>query len=199
VAHIQLPEGLPGIRGPMVFSPETTRPLCDLVQVLLTSPHTLTPAEREMIATYVSSQNDCVYCQSCHGSTAAQHLGGRDGDYELIARIKQNYEATTISAKMKALLAIAGKVQMGGKQVSGDDVARARQEGATDKEIHDTVLIAAAFCMFNRYVDGLATWQPSDPEIYREIGMLTAQLGYAGRDYKKPLKAITAKTDKADV
>ena len=199
MAHIQLPEGLPGIRGPMVFSPETTKPLCDLVQVLLTGPHTLTPAEREMIATYVSSRMTASTVRVSHGSTAAQHLGDRDGDYELIARIKQNYEATTISAKRKALLAIAGKVQKGGKHVSGDDVARARQEGATDKEIHDTVLIAAAFCMFNRYVDGLATCQPSDPEIYREIGMLTAQLGYAGRDYKMPLKPIAAKTGKADV
>jgi uncharacterized peroxidase-related enzyme len=183
----------------MVFSPETTKPLCDLVQVLLTGPHTLTPAEREMIATYVSSQNDCNYCQSCHGSTAAQHLGGKDADYELIARMKENFEATPISSKMKALLAIAGKVQKGGKHVTGDDVARARQEGATDKEIHDTVLIAAAFCMFNRYVDGLATWQPSDPEIYREIGKQTSQLGYVGRDYKKPLQAIAAKREKAEV
>src|ERR1700729_479195 len=128
--HIPLTEGLPGIRGPMVFSPETTKPLCDLVQALLTGPHRLTLAEREMIATYVSSQNDCVYCQSCHGSTAAQHLGGKDADYELIAEIKQDYEATEISSKMKALLAIAGKVQKGGKHVTGDDVARARQEGA---------------------------------------------------------------------
>jgi uncharacterized peroxidase-related enzyme len=183
----------------MVFSPETTKPLCDLVQVLLTGPHTLTPAEREMIATYVSSQNDCAYCQNCHGSTAAQHLGGQDADYDLIASMKQNYEATAISSKMKSLLAIAGKVQKGGKHVTGDDVARARREGANDKEIHDTVLIAAAFCMFNRYVDGFGTSQPSDPEIYREIGMLTAQLGYADRDYKKPLKAIAGKPDKVEV
>jgi len=193
MAHITLPEGLPGIRGPMVFSPETTKPLCDLVQVLLTGPHTLTPAEREMIATYVSSQNDCFYCQTCHGSTAAQHLGGSDADYELIAEIKRDYQATPISAKMKALLAIAGQVQMGGKHVTTVEIERARQHGATDKEIHDTVLIAAAFCMFNRYVDGLATWQPTEPEIYREIGKLTSQLGYAGRDYKKPLQAIAAK------
>lgn len=175
----------------MVFSPETTKPLCDLVQVLLTSSHSLTPAEREMIATYVSSQNDCLYCPSCRGSTAAQHLGGSEADYELVAGIKQNYEATAISSKMKALLAIAGKVQKGGKHVTGNDVAHARQEGATDREIPDTVLIAAAFCMFNRYVDGLGTWQPCNPEMYPEIGTLTAQLGYAGRDYKKPLKAIS--------
>lgn len=199
MAHIQLPGGLPGIRGPMVFSPDTTKPLCDLVQVLLTGPHSLTPAEREIIATYVSSQNDCFYCQSCHGSTAAQHLGGSDADYELIDHIKQNYEATAISPKLKALLTIAGKVQKGGKHVTGGDVARARQEGATDKEIHDTVLIAAAFCMFNRYVDGLATWQPSDPEIYQEIGKQTSRLGYVGRDYKRPLQAIAAKSEKVEV
>src|ERR1700722_16979701 len=123
MTHIQLPQGLPGIRGPMVFSPETSKPLCDLVQVLLTGPHSLTPAEREMIATYVSSQNDCFYCQSCHGSTAAKPLGGRAADYELIACLKQNYEATPISLKMKALLAIAGKVQKGGQHVTGEDVA----------------------------------------------------------------------------
>ena len=107
--------------------------------------------------------------------------------------MKGNFEATALSGKMKALLNIAGKVQQGGKQVKAGDVERARREGATDKEIHSTVLIAAAFCMFNRYVDGLATWQPRDSEIYREIGQQTARLGYVDRDYKKPLQAIAAK------
>ena len=193
MAHISLTEGLPGIRGPMTFSPETTKPLAELAQVLLTGPHTLTPAEREVIATYVSSQNDCFYCQSCHGSTAAQHLGGKDADYEFIGEMKRDFESTRLSPKMKALLNIAGKVQQGGKNVTTSDVERARREGATDKEIHDTVLIAAAFCMFNRYVDGLATWQPTDPEIYREIGRQTSKQGYVGRDYGNRLEAIAAK------
>jgi uncharacterized peroxidase-related enzyme len=193
MAHIDLTEGLPGIRGPMVFSPETTKPLSELAQVLLTGPHSLAPAEREMIATYVSSENDCYYCQHCHGSTAAQHLGGGEKEYEFIAQMKRDFESTALSPKMKALLNIAGKVQKGGKQVTTVDVKRARQEGATDEEIHDTVLIAAAFCMFNRYVDGLATWQPGDPGVYREIGQHTARLGYVGRDYKKPLEAIASK------
>ena len=114
-------------------------------------------------------------------------------DYEFISQMKRNFEATSLSAKMKALLNIAGKVQKGGKQVTTADVARARDEGATDKEIHDTVLIAAAFCMFNRYVDGLETWQPEEPEIYREIGQQTSRLGYVGKDYKKPLQAIAGK------
>jgi alkylhydroperoxidase family enzyme len=84
--HITLKQGLPGIRGPMVFSPETTKPLCDLVEVLLTGPHSLTTAEREMIATYVSSQNDCYFCQHAHGSIVAQHLGGKPADYEICRR-----------------------------------------------------------------------------------------------------------------
>lgn len=192
MAHIDFGEGIPGIRGPMIFSPETAKPLNDLAQVLLTGPHTLTPAEREMIATYVSSQNDCLFCQSCHGSIAAQHMGGSDADYELISQMKKDYTCVPISEKMKTLLNIAGKVQKGGKQVTADDVAKARAQGATDKEIHDTVLIAAAFCMYNRYVDGLATWQPSDPEVYREIGKLSVKLGYVNRDYKKPLDSVVA-------
>ena len=167
--------------------------MCDLVQVLLRDDHTLTRAEREMIATYVSSENDCHYCQHCHGSTAAQHLGGKENDYALIDQIKCDYEATNISDKMKALLAIAGKVQQGGKNVTTADVDRARQQGATDKEIHDTVLIAAAFCMFNRYVDGLGTWQPHDPEMYLEIGKQTATQGYVNRDLSKPLESLATK------
>jgi AhpD family alkylhydroperoxidase len=77
MAHIEFDQGLPGIRGALALSPATTKPLSELVEVLLRGPHTLTPAEREMIAAYVSSQNDCHYCQSCHGATAAEHLGGR--------------------------------------------------------------------------------------------------------------------------
>ena len=175
MAHIQVPEGLPGILGPMAISPESTKALRELVEVLLRGPNTLTPAEREIIATYVSSRNDCCFCQLSHGAAAAEHLSG---NYELIDRIKLDFESTEISSKLKALLAIAGKVQKGGKHVTSEDVARARQQGATDKEIHDTVLIAAAFCMFNRYVDGLATWQPTDPEMYREMGKIMAHVGY---------------------
>ena len=162
MAHIQVPEGAPGILGPMAISPESTKALRELVEVLLRGPNTLTPAE--MIAMYVSSQNDCCFCQLSHGAAAAEHLSG---DYDLIDRVKRNYATAEISDKLKSLLAIAGKVQKGGKRVTPEDIARVRQEGATDKEIHDTVLIAAAFCMFNRYVDGLDTWQPTDQRLSR--------------------------------
>ena len=175
MAHIKVPDNLPGILGPMAISPETTKALRELAEVLLRGPNTLTPGEREIIATCVSTQNDCCFCQLSHGAAAAEHLGG---NYELIDRIKQNFGTAEISEKLRALLAIAGKVQKGGKHVTGEDVERARQQGATDKEIHDTVLIAAAFCMYNRYVDGLGTWQPTDPKAYREMGRSMADVGY---------------------
>src|ERR1035438_8930949 len=140
--HIPLSPELSGIRGAMAFRPETARPLNELVEVLLRGPSTLTPGERELIATYVSSQNDCFFCQNIHGAIAAYHLGG---DEKLVLDVKQNYEGALISNKLKALLAIAGKVQQGGKNVLPADIECARREGASDLEIHDTVLIAAAF------------------------------------------------------
>jgi uncharacterized peroxidase-related enzyme len=175
MAHIRLPEGIPGILGPMAFRPETAKPLNELAEVLLRAPNSLPRADREMIATYVSAQNDCRFCQSAHGAVAAHYL---DGNEKLVNEIKLDFEGAAISDKLKALLAVAGKVQIGGKLVSGEDVARARQQGATDQEIHDTVLIAAAFCMFNRYVDGLATWAPTDPELYRQNGKRLVEDGY---------------------
>jgi uncharacterized peroxidase-related enzyme len=172
MAHIQLPEGLPGILGPMAFSPDTAKPLNALAEVLLRAPNSLSEADREMIATYVSSQNDCYFCQN---AVTAYRLGGNE---KLVNDVKFDFESAGISGKLKGLLNIAGKVQKGGKQVTTDDVARAREQGATDKEIHDTVLIAAAFCMYNRYVDGLATWAPTDANMYRENGKRLTEIGY---------------------
>jgi uncharacterized peroxidase-related enzyme len=175
MAHIHLQEGLPGILGPMAFRPETAKPLNELAEVLLRGANTLSPGERELIATYVSSQNDCFFCQTIHGAVAAYHLGQNE---QLVLDVKQNPDGAAISDKLKTLLTIAGKVQRGGKHVQTSDVERARALGATDQEIHDTVLIAAAFCMYNRYVDGLATWAPDDPEVHRSNGAQLAETGY---------------------
>ena len=173
--HIDLPPGLSGIRSAMAFRPETARPLNALVEVLLTGPSTLTPGERELIATYVSSRNCTHYCHSIHGAIAAAHLGG---DEALVRQVKTDFTQAAISPKLKALLVIAGKVQQDGKLVTPADVEAARKLGATDIEIHDTVLIAAAFCMYNRYVDGLATWQPREESMYAQMGKHLASEGY---------------------
>jgi uncharacterized peroxidase-related enzyme len=173
--HIALPPDLPGIRGAMAFRPQTARPLNALVEVLLTGENTLSRGERELIATYVSSLNCTHYCHSIHGAIAAAHLGGDEG---LVRQVKTNFMRAAVSPRLKALLTIAGKVQQDGKLVTSADVDAARALGATDLEIHDTVLIAAAFCMYNRYVDGLGADQPDDEALYRERGKRVARDGY---------------------
>jgi uncharacterized peroxidase-related enzyme len=172
--HIHLPDGFPGISAGFAFRPETAKPMRELAHILLHEPGSLTPGERELIATYVSSRNDCHFCQSSHGAAAACLLG----DASVVEQVKADFLAAPVSPKLKALLAIAGKVQQDGKLVTAADVEAARKQGATDLEIHDTVLIAAAFCMYNRYVDGLGTPQPRDPDLYAEMGKHLAGEGY---------------------
>jgi uncharacterized peroxidase-related enzyme len=175
MAYINLNNQFPGIVGLMHYRPETAKPLNELAEILLRGPSTLTSAEREMIASYVSYQNECHFCHSSHGAAAAHHL---DGDLSLMDDIKAGFQKTEISDKLRALLNIAKKVQALGNMVTPVDIEAARKEGATDLEIHDTVLIAAAFCMYNRYVDGLGTWAPEEKEAYDDTGKMLANEGY---------------------
>jgi uncharacterized peroxidase-related enzyme len=161
--HITLNSTEPGIRGLLLYRPETGQPLSELAEVLLRGPSTLTRGERELIAAYVSGLNDCQYCSGSHSACAAAQL---PGGMTLVEQVRADPASAPLSAKLKALLRIAAAVQQSGLAVTADDVAAARAEGATDLEIHDTVLIAALFCMFNRYVDGLATVAPEDSERY---------------------------------
>lgn len=175
--YIDLPEGLPGILGPMVFRPETAKPLNDLAEVLLRSPNTLERGEREVIAMYVSRLNQCHFCHTSHATFAALQL---DGGWEVVDAVLADPVGTqAVSPKLRALLVIAAQVQQSGTAVTQDAIDAARSQGATDVEIHDAVLIAAAFCMFNRYVDGLGTWAPQDREDYAETGRMIVEVGYA--------------------
>ncbi|MEV4246086.1 carboxymuconolactone decarboxylase family protein [Streptosporangium canum] len=161
--HITLNSDEPGIRGLMRFRPETGRPLSDLADVLLRGESPLSRGERELITTYVSGLNECRYCTSAHAAFAAAQL---PEGMALVEQVHADPDSAPISAKLKALLGIAAAVQQGGRQVGDHHIAAARAEGATDMEIHDTVLVAAASCMVNRYVDGLATFAPDDPAAY---------------------------------
>lgn len=176
MAHINVPEGVPGIRSLVMFRPETGKPLYDLAQVLLRGESPLTEGERELIATYVSHRNECVFCTSSHAAAARCLLGA---DAALVDALLADMESTELSDKMKALLRIAGKVQILGKEVQQADIDAAKAAGATDRELHDTVLIAATFSMFNRYVDGLASFTPQEPEAYVAMGQRLATQGYA--------------------
>jgi uncharacterized peroxidase-related enzyme len=161
--HISLGNDQPGIRSLFMYRPETAYPMSMLVEILLRGPSTLTPGERELIATYVSSRNNCSYCTSAHAAFAAAQL---PQGMALVDQVRADPQDAPVTPKLAALLRIAGAVQQSGKDVRSEDVELARKEGATDLEIHDTVLIAATFCMFNRYVDGLATTVRPDPAAY---------------------------------
>jgi uncharacterized peroxidase-related enzyme len=179
MAHIDLgvdESQFPGIRGPMAYRPETAKPLNELAEVLLRAqPHPLTPGERELIAAYVSGLNDCNFCCSSHSAFAAAQL---PTGMKLVDEVRASVDEAPVSPKMRALLHIAAAVQQTGRAVTRELVAAARDEGATDLEIHDTVLIAAAFCMYNRYVDGLATLSPTDPAAYTESAKRIVEHGY---------------------
>jgi len=174
VPYIELGNDSAGIRSLFMYRPETAKPIAEIAEVLLQGPSTLERWERELIATHVSTLNECNFCAYSHAAVTTASL---PEGLNLIS-IREDLAAAPISDKLKALLDIAAAVQKGGKQVTAELVAKARAAGAEDLEIHDTVLIAASFCMVNRYVDGLATFTPENPDDYAEGGEALAAHGY---------------------
>ncbi len=172
--YIPLESHLPGITGLLEYRKDTAAPIRELTQILLRGPSSLSEGERELIATVVSSRNQCTFCVTAHTAAADILLG----EVETSISVKKDILTSPVSDKMKALLTIASQVQSGGKNVTEDSIRKAKDEGATDIEIHDTVLIAALFCLYNRYVDGLATVTPADPDFYQSLGERLKDHGY---------------------
>ena len=175
--HINFNNTYPGIRAALSFRPEVAPPLGMLTDILLRESSGLSLADRELIGMHVSALNNCDYCFKSHAAIACIYL---NNDEQLIGNIQKDYTTAPITGKLKSLLTIAGKVQQSGKAVTPEDIENARQQGASDLDIHDTVLIAALFCLFNRYVDGLATTTPTDEESYRIRAQQVADRGYSG-------------------
>lgn len=172
--YIPLKENLPGITGLLDYRQDTALPIRQLTQILLRGESTLTEGERELIATVVSFGNECKFCTAAHSAAADILL-----EAPLISeKVKEDPGTAPVSDKMKALLDIARAVQKNGKLVSPAMVEAARRQGATDLELHDTVLIAALFSLYNRYVDGLATVTPSEPAFYDRLGHILKDKGY---------------------
>jgi uncharacterized peroxidase-related enzyme len=175
MAYISVKEGVPGIRSLFQFSPETGKPLCDLAETLLRGPSPLSSAERELIAAYTSHRNECMFCRNSHAAAARCWFGD---DQKIVDDLLYHNNDQKLSDKMRALLDLAGKVQQGGISVLPADIESARNAGASDTDIHDTVLIAASFSMFNRYVDGLGAFTPSEESDYLEMGKRMSETGY---------------------
>lgn len=188
--YIPLEEHLPGITGLLEYDQEAAKPIRELTQILLRGPSTLTEGERELIATVVSNGNQCRFCTSAHTAAADILLG----DNETSESVKENISTAPVSDKMKALLTIASMARENGKAVTKEAIDKAKNEGATDIEIHDTVLIAALFCLYNRYVDGLATVTPTNPHFYKGLAERLRDHGYnrlaQGYDHLKKDKSL---------
>lgn len=172
--YIPLEEHLPGITGLLEYRKDSGQPILELTQILLLGPSTLTEGERELIATVVSSGNQCTFCTTAHTAAADVLIG----DTETASKVKQDISTAPVSNKMKALLTIAAMVRESGKSVRAEAIQKAKDEGVTDIEIHDTVLIAALFCLYNRYVDGLATALPADSNYYNVLAGRLVNHGY---------------------
>lgn len=178
MTHIELgvdEQMFPGMAGLAQYRPETAGPLLDLAQILLRGPSALSPGERELIASYVASRDECDFCVGSHGAFAAAQL---DEGMDLVKQVHHDLDSAPVTEKLRGLLRIAGAAQQGGHQVTAELVAAAREAGASDLEIHDTVLIAAALSMFTRYVDGLATSSPEDPAVFTMLAQHLVAAGY---------------------
>ncbi|MEP7196973.1 MAG: carboxymuconolactone decarboxylase family protein [Saprospiraceae bacterium] len=173
--HIELQENIPGIKSLFLFRPDTGQALYELAQVILREESPLSIAERELIAAFVSRQNECIFCTNSHAASARVLYESEEG---LVDFALNDYQNSTLSDKMKSLLKISECVAKDARTVSNEIIEEARKNGAQDREIHDTVLIAASFCMFNRYVDGLDTFTPLDNELYKQMGERMANNGY---------------------
>lgn len=174
MAYINTGVNQPGIVELLFYKGSTGKALSNLAHALLHGPSGLTRGERELIASYVSKLNDCEFCHHSHSASANVHLGDNG---KTVGCLIDDIASSPVSDKLKALLNIAGKVQQSGKAVSKQDIEAAKRIGASDEDIHDTVLIAAAFCMYNRYVDGLGT-TPAASDEYPDMGKRLAKKGY---------------------
>lgn len=173
--HIQTGNSQPGIVSLLFYKKSTGKALSTLAQTVLRGPSPLTSGEREMIAAYVSWLNQCEFCHQSHAASAVCQFTNGDS---LIEAYRKDNNISGFSPRMQALLAIASQVQQSGRHVTDEAVAKAKAEGVTDEMLHDAVLVAAAFCMYNRYVDGLKTPLPEKHEEYADMGKRLSTSGY---------------------
>lgn len=172
--YIPLNENLPGITGLLNYRLDTALPIRQLTQILLRGESTLTEGERELIATVVSNGNECRFCTAAHTAAANAYLD----DPSVTEQVKTDIATAAVSGKMKALLTIAKAAGTNGRLVTPEMIDAARKQDATDRELHDTVLITALFSLYNRYVDGLASVTPEEPSFYDRLGTILQAKGY---------------------
>jgi uncharacterized peroxidase-related enzyme len=173
----------PGISAAIRLTPGLGIHLRGLADELLVNDFpgaTISRAEREMLATGVSAGNNCYFCMDSHAAHAAAVLE-RTGEVEALPLVDQITRGSVdgLSEKMRALLHIAETVRRQALDLTGDDISAARAAGASDADVQLAVLIAAAFSMYNRMVDGFRAATPPSTDAYRERAAQIAEHGYS--------------------
>ncbi len=174
MAYIETGVNQPGLVELLFYKGSTGKPLANLVHALLHGPSGLSRVERELIAAYVSDLNDCDFCRQVHTEAAGNQVP--DGSTAVACAITGNNHRL-LTPRMQALLPLAALVTKSGKAVTPTAIEAAKRSGAAEEDIHDTVLIAAAFCMYNRYIDGLGA-KPATAEEVPLLGQRFAKKGY---------------------
>jgi uncharacterized peroxidase-related enzyme len=174
---------VPGILAAIRLTPGLGVHLRGLADELLVNDFpgtTLVRAEREMLATATSAANDCFYCMDSHGAFATALLE-KTGDTERVALIDTIKIGSSdgLDPKMQALLHIARTVQRAPRELTAGDVDAAITAGASDADVQLAVLIASAFSMYNRMVDGFRAQTPPSAEAYRARASEIADFGYS--------------------
>jgi uncharacterized peroxidase-related enzyme len=175
MAYIQIDSSLPGMQSLLDYRPQIASPLKTLMAVMMRSKEGLSKGERELIATYVSNLNDCYNCHQIHGEVAQCFFEELP---DLVESIKTDIHNADLTQRQKAILGIAANVQKNGKLVTDQQISGAKNLGISDLEIHDTVLISAMFCFFNRYIDGLGIVSQDTTETFKERAKMIAEFGY---------------------
>ena len=174
---------VPGIVVAMRLTPGLGVHMRGLADELLVNDYpgaTISRAEREMLATAVSAQNDCFFCMDSHAAHATALLERADA-VELVPLLDEIKLGSSegLGDKMAALLHIARTVGRAPRELTADDVAEAQAAGAVDADVQLAVLIAAGFSMYNRMVDGFRAWTAPSPDAYRARAGEIAEHGYS--------------------
>jgi uncharacterized peroxidase-related enzyme len=185
---------VPGIGAAMRLTPGLGVHLRGLADELLVNDYpgaTISRGEREMLAMAVSARNDCFFCMDSHAAhaTAVMELAGSTEYVDLLDGLKTG-SIEGVGPKMQALLDIAGTVQANARDLSRDQVEAACAAGATDADVQLAVLIASAFSMYNRMVDGLRARTAPSVEAYRPRAIEIAERGYSAPSQLKPPPAL---------
>ena len=148
-SHFGRPD-VPGILKCFATHPPLLEHMMALSESLIFSEGFLTRRHKEMIATLVSSQNDCAYCADSHGFM----LRMNGGSAETLCAIQENkLRSPSLSEAEQALLAFVEKINGNSQAIGPADILSIREAGWDDAQIAEAIHVAALFATFNRVVN----------------------------------------------